>query len=510
MSSITQLKERKYSPRHMALLEARAYKMQQDRDSTRSEKLLIILSACLLGIAFDYFFNEQRFGISVLLYGLMLLGAAHFAFKGIRQAFLSLFLLAASLLLCASYGLFNNETLRVLNGLAIPLALTAYFLSARYGAWKNLNLSSVGVVFNKLIPDSIENAPKLIVFSVRELKAKPEAEASKTRSQILWGLMMAAPVLILVLMLLTSSDAVFSRLLLDRFTFLKDLRIDQFISHAVLTAIPALYFFGYLWSLKYERAAEDTPSPIPKNLEPVSALTVLSVLCAVYLLFTLVQFTYLYSTSASLPAGLTYAGYARRGFFELLAAAVVNIAVILALAVKAKDSSLRLCRALKTGNSVLTVFTLNLLVSAFYRMHLYETAYGFTELRLFVQFFMVFLAVSLAALLVWIWKQEFPLLKTVLIAAVTVYLALNFVNVDRLIAHNNLERYRQTQQLDTYHLSQLSVDAWPEIAAAGLPPGISKRLADDFRMNQYPSVEDHDHWFEYNYHQALFLEMQPR
>lgn len=494
----------------MALLEARAYKMEQDRDSTSSEKLLIILSACALGIAFDYFFNEQRFGISVLLYGVMLLGAAHFAFKGIRQVFLSVFLLAASLLLCASYALFNNETLRVLNGLAIPLVLTAYFLSARYGAWKTLSLSSIGVVFNKLIPDSIENAPKLIVFSVRELRAKPAAEASRTRNQILWGLMMAAPVLVLVLMLLTSSDAVFSRLLLDRFTFLKDLRIDQFISHVVLTVIPALYFFGYLWSLKYERSAEDAPSPITKNLEPVSALTVLSVLCAVYLLFTLVQFTYLYNTSASLPEGLTYAGYARRGFFELLAAAIVNIAVILALAVKAKDSSLRLCRALKTGNSLLTVFTLNLLVSAFYRMHLYETAYGFTELRLFVQFFMVFLAVSLMALLVWIWKQQFPLLKTVLITAVTVYLALNFINVDRLIAHNNLERYRQSHQLDTYHLSRLSVDAWPVIMAAKLPPGVERQLTEGFRLSQFPEDADHDQWFEYNYHVALFLKSRPQ
>ncbi len=320
--------------------------------------------------------------------------------------------------------------------------------------------------------------------------------------------MLALPLLAVVLMLLTSSDAVFSRLLTDRFTFLREPQFDGIISHIVLTVLTALYAFGYLWSLRYDLPEENTLRPVSKNLALISALTVAGLLCAVYFFFTAIQFTYLYSPGASLPSGLTYADYARRGFFELLAAALVNIAVILGLSLKTSESNPRLSMFLKAGNSLLTVFTLNLLVSAFYRMHLYETAYGFTELRLFVQFFMVFMAVSLLALLLWIWKPDFQLLRAVLITAVTVYIALNFVNVDRLIAHNNLERYRQTQKLDVYHLSTLSVDAWPEIAAAGLEPALLKKVTSDFRMNQYPEPRDHDQWFEYNYHMSLFLSMQ--
>lgn len=509
MSSLTQDTIRRFSANHQAHIDARNRNLQSDKDSTRKEKLTAILSAGFLGFVFDYFFNGHRLGISVTIFSLLLIAAVHLAFRGFRQALLSTFLLAASIMLCISYGVFNNGSLRFLNGLAIPLGVTAYVLSARYGAWNKLYLSSFGTLFSKLVPHSLETAPKLIAFSAAELSVKPSGKGSETRVQILRGLIIAAPLLVVIMMLLTSSDAVFSRILTDRFTFLKDLQFDRIISHTLLTGITAFYFFGYLWSLKYEYPNENSPLKVSRNLESVSAITVLALLCVVYLLFTIVQFTYLYSASASLPAGLTYAGYARRGFFELLAATFVNIAAILVLSAKSKDSSPGLNRVLFIGNSLLTLFTLNLLISAFYRMHLYEGAYGFTELRLFVQFFMAFLAVSLVALLVWIWKREFPLLKIVLIAAVTVYLALNYVNVDRLIAHNNLERYLLTHQIDTYHLGRLSVDAWPEINAASLDPIIKKRLTNNFLANQRPSKTDHDKWFEYNYHQDRFLMMQP-
>lgn len=509
MSATPQLNDNRYSPRYQAQLEARARIAQQDRESTRKEKVTMILCAVLLGILFDYFFNEQRFGISVPLYALMVVGVRHLVFKGFKQPFISGFLLGAALLLSASYAIFNNETLRVLNVLAIPLALTGSMLAARYGAWERLTLSAVGSVFSKLSLQSLGNAPKLVTFSLEELLApKSDSGKGETRSQVLWGLALALPLLVLVLMLLTSSDAVFSRLLTDRFTFLRELQFDGYISHIILTGLIALYSFGFFWSFRHDQPTESEPRPISKNLASVSALTVIGMLCAVYLLFTLVQFTYLYSPGASLPDGLTYADYARRGFFELVAAALVNMAVILGLTLKCRESSPRLSKLLRAGNSLLTVFTLNLLFSAFYRMHLYETAYGFTQLRLFVQFFMVFMAVSLAALLLWIWKPGFQLLRAVLITAVSVYVVLNFVNVDRLIAHNNLERYRQTQQLDLYHLSTLSVDAWPEITAAGLPAESLKKVRTFFLYERYPDPRDRDQWFEYNYHMSLYEDSQ--
>lgn len=504
-----QEKGSRYTPQYLSRLEARGRIRQRDQESAPAERLLVLAFAALLGISFDYFFNGQRFGISVPIFALLFLGAAHLTFKGMKQVFLSSFLLGASLMLCLTYALFNNETLRFLNGLAIPLALTGYVLSARYGTWKSLDFSALGALISKLVPQSLESAPKLITFLLQTAKTKPSDQASEIRNQILRGLLLAAPLLVVVMLLLTRSDAVFSRLITDRFTFL-DLDMDRVISHGLVSVIGGFYFFGYLWSLKYE-SPSDSASPLgKKNLEAVTALTVMGLLSGVYLLFTLVQFTYLYSGSASLPNGLTYAVYARRGFFELVAAASLNMAVILAVASKVREHQPQMMKALKVCNSLMTAFTLNLLVSAFYRMHLYEAAYGFTELRLFVQFFMAAMAISLMALMIWIWKQKFPLFKVVLITAITVYLALNYVNVDRLIAHNNLERYQLTKQVDIYTLSWLSVDAWPEIAQAALDPSTKDSLRETFLMNQYPFEDAHDQWFEYNLNVSRFLALEPK
>jgi hypothetical protein len=499
---------RQYPPGYLKALEAKSRRLETDQRSSMNERLMVMSCAAGLGIAFDTFFNGQRFGISVLLFALLLTAAVHLTFKGVKQVFLSGFLLAATLLLCLTYALFNNVALQFLNGLAIPLAFTGYVLAARYGAWQALDFSCIGILASKLVPQSLGAAPKLFAFFTRDIAARPAEGASATRRQILQGLLLAAPLLVVVLLLLTHSDAVFSRLITDRFAFFH-WEMNEVVGHLLLASLATLYFFGYLWSLKYDAPENGAPYTAVRNLETVTALTVMGLLCLVYLLFTLVQFAYLYSAAAALPEGLTYADYARRGFFELLAAALVNVAAILAVSAKTASRGQGLDTGLKLCNALMTLFTLNLLASAFYRMHLYESAYGFTELRLFVQFFMGFMAISLGALLLWIWKRELPLFKIVLITAITAYVALNYVNVDRLIAHNNLVRYQLTHEIDIRHLSWLSVDAWPEIAAAQLPPGVKKQLADAFLMNQYPFADQHDRWFEYNISMARFLEMQP-
>lgn len=486
------------SPAALALLEKRQRISLVDAETTSKEKLMTIGCAAALGILFDVFFNGQRFGISVILFAALTAGAVQLSTRSYRQPLLSTFLLASTLALSLTYAIFNNEALRILNALAIPLGMTAYVLTSRYGDWGDLGHSSMGLVIRKLVSQSIGTAPKLFTFTAKTFAGRKSGSFSETHGQIIKGLIIAAPLLALVLMLLTSSDAVFNHMVDNRFLFLENLRLERVINHTLLMGLTSLYFFGYLWSLKYESSSTDSAPPVSKNLSPVSAITVMGLLCAVYLLFTGVQFTYLYSPGASLPEGLTYAMYARRGFFELVAAAFVNMAIILIIASKTRDSVSKLSQSLLVCHSLLTVFTLNLLVSAFYRMHLYETAYGFTELRLFVQFFMAFMAISLAALLAWIWKRRFPFFKTVLVTAITVYVALNYVNVDRLIAHNNLVQWQTTRQIDLYHLSGMSVDAWPEIKTAALPIGMKNQLIHDFRMNTPANAEDQDRWYEYN------------
>ena len=64
-------------------------------------------------------------------------------------------------------------------------------------------------------------------------------------------------------------------------------------------------------------------------MDPYIAITVNGVMCVIYLLFSSVQIFGLFLGKMELPAGYTYASYARRGFFELVFVCVFNIFMVL-------------------------------------------------------------------------------------------------------------------------------------------------------------------------------------
>ncbi len=165
-------------------------------------------------------------------------------------------------------------------------------------------------------------------------------------------------------------------------------------------------------------------------------------------------------------AGLTYAEYARQGFWQLLVVSALTLLVIAAtLAVAQRDTDVdrRLIRLL-----IGTLCTLSVVIvaSAAHRMWLYQQAYGFTELRLLVitvEFWLgaVFLLILGAGLRMsgrW-------LPRAVLIAGALALLGLAVMNPDRFIAEHNITRYQQTGRLDTVYLGRLSADALPALDA---------------------------------------------
>ncbi|HET6618093.1 MAG TPA: DUF4173 domain-containing protein, partial [Gemmatimonadota bacterium] len=94
--------------------------------------------------------------------------------------------------------------------------------------------------------------------------------------------------------------------------------------------------------------------------------------------------------------GLSYAEYARQGFFQLLAAAGIALPVVLVAdwAVAPADGRRRRMVALCV---TLVVLVLAVLASAARRMILYVDAYGLTELRLYASAGMAWLAIGFVA-----------------------------------------------------------------------------------------------------------------
>jgi len=164
---------------------------------------------------------------------------------------------------------------------------------------------------------------------------------------------------------------------------------------------------------------------------------------------------------------MTFAEYARRGFFELLAVACLALGMLCALAFATRRETSRQRRGFNAASAALIALVLGLLASAFQRMLLYEQAYGYTQLRLYTQGFMIWLVVVLGLFLLGLLRDRPRVFVLGSFVAALVGLALlNVVNPDAMIVRENVARYQTDGKIDASYLSELSADATPDLVAA--------------------------------------------
>jgi hypothetical protein len=196
---------------------------------------------------------------------------------------------------------------------------------------------------------------------------------------------------------------------------------------------------------------------------------------------------------------LTYAQYARQGFWQLLAVTALTLALV-AVAVRKADRANKPDRAIvRTLLGTLCVLALVIVASAIHRMSTYEQAYGFTRLRVFVDGMELWLgAVLILVLIAGIRMSGSWLPPAVLASAVVAMLTLAAANPDAYIARHNVDRYDRTGQIDTAYLATLSADAFPELDR--LPAGLRACALRDLA----PAVRatPPDPWYDYNFDRA--------
>ncbi|WP_199513170.1 DUF4153 domain-containing protein [Nucisporomicrobium flavum] len=192
----------------------------------------------------------------------------------------------------------------------------------------------------------------------------------------------------------------------------------------------------------------------------------LSLLVLLFGLFVAVQLTVLFGGSRHVldTDGLTYAQYARSGFWQLLVVTGLTL-LVLAGAARWAPRETRTDRLLiRSVLGALAVLTLVVVASALHRMNVYSGTYGLTRLRVLVALCEVWLGVVFLLVLAAGVRLRAPWLPQAVVAAgVLALLGLAAVNPDRLIADRNVTRYEQTHRIDTAYLSNLSADAVPAL-----------------------------------------------
>src|SRR3546814_15767898 len=96
----------------------------------------------------------------------------------------------------------------------------------------------------------------------------------------------------------------------------------------------------------------------------------------------------------------TYAEYVHQGFGQLTVATILTLLVVWAAARKAPVATSADRTWLRGSLGLLCVLTLVVVASALYRMHVYQEAYGFTQLRLLVDVFEGWLGLLVFAVMV--------------------------------------------------------------------------------------------------------------
>ncbi|GAA1039590.1 DUF4173 domain-containing protein [Virgisporangium ochraceum] len=262
----------------------------------------------------------------------------------------------------------------------------------------------------------------------------------------------------------------------------------------------------------FDRVAEGGGTPV-RRLEWLVPIVLLDLLFAA---FVAVQFRNWFGGDEYVreTAGLTYAEYARGGFWQLTVVTVLTLGVLAVAARKAPRCDGGDRAAMRTGLGLLAGLALVVVASALARMAAYEDAYGLTRLRLLVAacevwFGLIFLLVLANGVRLrplgrrkggWLQATAFG-------TGVALLLVLSVLNPDRMIADRNIDRFQATGKIDATYLETLSPDAAPAI----------DRLPEPMRTCALREIvrqlrADGDTWSEYNRSRraALALPLNPR
>lgn len=301
----------------------------------------------------------------------------------------------------------------------------------------------------------------LIMHSVPWL-TRPAIEASRRDSvqlrSVVRGGVIAVGIGSLLVLLLAAADSVFAALL-------GGLADSSVWSHIFLVVVFTI-LVGAIGATA--SSSEPLPDAEPKlgrfGVEGFMGLVtinaVLATWCATQLFVALGQADQILQTE-----GLTRAEYARRGFFELVAVAVVVVA-LLNLLERFTERTSRRANQLFTGLGILAVLETIVLVAITYgRLDFYMDAFGLTMLRLSVACFLGWLAAVLLLVAVRLANvggtNNWTAMASLTLAGL-ITVGFGWANPEAVVTNYNTGQ-SASALVDGQYLASLSADAQPAL-----------------------------------------------
>lgn len=434
----------------------------------RFVRLAYVGLALLGAILFDQFVIQSHgWGLGVFLMIIFLAGgfAVLVKYTGHLKNRWALLLLAPIFILSFDLMLYNNFLVVYF----LPLAI--FILVIFFAVVLTVRNENKFVFYLKNIPavKGIFVAIKNLAVVFRDLFSWGDKEKHNEKyKQIAIGLAVAVPILLLFTLLFAGADKVFSNGLEKIFSFNYNINFDivaQIIRIIIITFFASAFFYTII---SHENTLKDGVK-IYKKISFTVASIVLSLVNILFAIFVFIQIKYLFGThDFVIESGFTFAEYARSGFFQLVwVIALAGLMLILFYRGTVFHGSNLFLKLLK----IFLILQVGIIaMSALKRMNIYQAEFGFTVLRLYVEWFIYFCLVILGLVAVsvgigWEFRKFF---YTSLVLGLGALCLVSSLNVDRMIARENVNRYLVSgKELDMgYLLFHLSADAVPEIKRA--------------------------------------------
>ena len=345
------------------------------------------------------------------------------------------------------------------NGLINTLAATFTFFLLTY---LGITLSGAELFGEHFVSDLLEG---ICVRSFLRFGEGPAAmkklfknpKSCKTMCYVFLGLLCSIPLSCIVLFLLICSDTMFENWLDKVFDLIPSFEFE-YVGELILAVPVWLYLFGGFAATRNQWSKPLINMKGGRTLPAIIGYTTVTPICVFYVMYIAVQFNYFTAAfGGTLPGDYSYASYARQGFFELCAVAVLNLCVIacMNLFLKRKEDGTASV-AMKVYCTLLSGFTILLIVSALSKMVLYISEMGMTPLRIYTSWFMLVLAVFFVLIIV----DQFTKLrfcKAAFVSFTVLFAVFCFSNVDGMIAKYNVNAYEtgKLRQVDFSVLEDL-------------------------------------------------------
>jgi hypothetical protein len=429
--------------------------------------LEILAGALLLGITGDALLRAMPWGLNALLCAVtfVVVGTWLVRHNAVTVSRDAPWLAAGALLIASNFVARASATLHAFDVAGLGIVLAVACLSLRGVALRGRQVWHYARAGIEAVVTACVGVFPLVGIEVAWSELPRGGRFAQAQSAALGGAV-AFPLLVIFGSLFASADAVFRDLVVGLFA----VDFGALVSHTFLIGFFAVLAAGYFWGTLLRarpRAAIPERRSMSATLVPVA--TALGLVDFLFLIFVVVQIRYLFGGAGLVASatGLTYAEYARKGFFELVTASGLVLPLLAGADWLVRNESREHQRTFRQLAFVLLLLLAAVMASALERMRLYVGAFGLSEIRLYSTAFMLYLA-GVSAWFAWttLRGQRRRFAFGALVQGFAVLAGLHLVNPDTLIVRTNLARPAAERPFDGWYAASLSADAVPTLLDA--------------------------------------------